>query len=471
MNPHNPTNDQQQLGPVLSNEMICEVNFDGLVGPTHNYAGLAFGNLASDRNRNLDSSPRQAALQGLEKMRRLADQGVPQAILPPQLRPDLSFLRSCGFVGSAPEVIRKAAETDPRLLAAASSAASMWTANAATISPAVDTADQRLHCTPANLSSSMHRSLEAIPTTRVLSSIFSGSEFEVHPPLPQAASFSDEGAANQMRVAASHADPGIEIFVHGKDDAVSPGDGPSRFPARQTLRASQAIARRHLLRGDSVLHWRQNPVAIDAGAFHNDVVAVANENVLLCHQDAFCDQGKQLEILRERFSQKCKGSELFVLEIGREELGLDDAVRTYLFNSQLVTRRSGEMFLVAPSECEQHSAARKAIDRILSGDNPVKDALFPDVRQSMQNGGGPACLRLRVPMTAQQLDSLDVRVRFDPELESELKDWVVRHYRPVLCPADLADPELYLESWRALAELQCLMGLGDGVLVERDAGN
>ena len=27
--------------------MAYEVNFDGLVGPTHNYAGLSYGNVAS----------------------------------------------------------------------------------------------------------------------------------------------------------------------------------------------------------------------------------------------------------------------------------------------------------------------------------------------------------------------------------------------------------------------------------------
>ena len=49
-----------------------EFNFDGLVGPSHNYAGLSFGNVASFSNVKSASNPKQAALQGLAKMRALA---------------------------------------------------------------------------------------------------------------------------------------------------------------------------------------------------------------------------------------------------------------------------------------------------------------------------------------------------------------------------------------------------------------
>ncbi|MGA8031441.1 MAG: N-succinylarginine dihydrolase, partial [Casimicrobiaceae bacterium] len=44
------------------------MNFDGIPGPTHNYSGLAQGNLAAERNAQQVSNPREAALQGLEKM-------------------------------------------------------------------------------------------------------------------------------------------------------------------------------------------------------------------------------------------------------------------------------------------------------------------------------------------------------------------------------------------------------------------
>lgn len=59
-----------------------EVNFDGLVGLTHHYAGLSFGNEASTRHQNTLSNPRLAAKQGLLKMKALADLGYKQGVLP-----------------------------------------------------------------------------------------------------------------------------------------------------------------------------------------------------------------------------------------------------------------------------------------------------------------------------------------------------------------------------------------------------
>ena len=74
----------------------CEVNFDGLVGPTHNYGGLSWGNIASQRHGGDVSNPKSAALQGLGKMKLLADLGVGQAVLPPHERPDIAALRGLG---------------------------------------------------------------------------------------------------------------------------------------------------------------------------------------------------------------------------------------------------------------------------------------------------------------------------------------------------------------------------------------
>src|ERR1019366_8438871 len=139
---------------------VLEVNFDGLPGPTHNYSGLAAGNLASERNRNLIANPRQAVLQGLAKMKALADAGYAQAVLPPHERPAVAALRALGYVGSDAAVVARAGREAPQLLAACSSAAAMWAANAATVSPSSDTADGRVHFTPANLVSNFHRSLE-----------------------------------------------------------------------------------------------------------------------------------------------------------------------------------------------------------------------------------------------------------------------------------------------------------------------
>ena len=454
---------------------ISEINFDGLVGPTHNYAGLSYGNIASSVHQNQMANPQFAALQGLEKMVMAQQLGLEQAIFPPQLRPNLSFLRACGFQGSATDLIQKAAKTDAVLLAAANSAACMWTANSATVSPSTDCQDKRLHFTPANLNSGIHRSIEANQTEKLLKTIFSPTSVTskssdelamrpvVHPPLGPAIALADEGAANHMRLAPKHSERAIEVFVFGRDALDNTQTAPNKFPARQTLQAFQCIQRIHLLDDAHTFFLQQNPIAIDAGAFHNDVVAVANENVLLCHQDAFHDQQNQLEILKRRYRENYE-SELIVIEISREQVSLKDAVASYLFNSQLVTLPNGEMALIAPSECQNIASSSSAINKILDSDNLISKAYFPDVRQSMNNGGGPACLRLRVVMNQNELESMHQGVRLSESLYQSISDWVKKHYRTELFPSDLNDPKLYYESFDAMGELESILGFSPGTL-------
>ena len=434
-----------------------EVNFDGLVGPTHNYAGLSRGNLASQRSKHRVSNPRAAALEGLAKMKLLADLGVKQAILPPHERPDVEALRRHGFSGSDADVLWKAKQGDPALLAACCSASAMWAANAATVSPSADTADGRVHFTPANLVSQRHRSLEAETTGRVLRRIFDNPDhFAHHPPLEPMAAMGDEGAANHVRLAPSHGDAGIEMFVYGCP--ASEIAAACRFPRRQVLEASQEVARLHGLRPDRTLFARQNPAAIDAGAFHNDVVSVGNENVLLYHEQAFFGGEAAVDKLARRFEALGKG-ELVRLNVSAAQLSLDDAVKTYLFNSQLVTLPDGTMALIAPSECADHPRAYAAIDESVLGGR-VRSVAYVNVRQSMSNGGGPACLRLRVVLTERELAAVHPGVWFEDALYAALTDWVKRHYRDRLAPDDLADPALLEESRRALDELSRLLGLG-----------
>lgn len=78
----------------------------------------------------------------------------------------------------------------------------------------------------------------------------------------------------------------------------------------------------------------------------------------------------------------------------------------------------------------------------------------------MCNGGGPACLRLRVVLTDKELAAMLQGVVFNDTLYASLKGWITKHYRDKLEPADLADPSLYIESCRALDELTKLLKLG-----------
>jgi len=436
--------------------MTLDVQFDGLPGPTHNYSGMSPGNLASQKHAGLASNPREAALQGLAKVRALAARGIPQAVLPPHERPHLPTLRALGFSGSDSEVLARAARDAPALLSAASSAAAMWAANAATVSPSADTADGRVHFTPANLVTLLHRSIEAETTTRMLRAIFRDTRrFVVHDPLPSAVPAGDEGAANHTRFAGpSDEGPGIALFVHGRQAFDARAHAPRRHPARQTLEASMAVARRHGLDPARTLHVQQHPDAIDAGVFHNDVIAVGQRRTLLVHEGAFVDTSAAIAALRERIGPSFRAD-----IVGADELPIADAVATYLFNGQLVERSEGGLLLVAAAEVRENARASAVLDRWTAPGGPIAEALVLDLRQSMRNGGGPACLRLRVPLTPDERAAIDARVLVDDALADDLEAWIGRHYRDRLLPSDLADPALLDESRRALDELLRLLAL------------
>ncbi len=426
-----------------------EVNFDGLVGPTHNYGGLAQGNLASAANEGQVSNPREAALQGLAKMRFALSLGLVQGVLPPHERPHVPTLRRMGFAGSDADVVATAARASPILLANAASASAMWTANAATVSPSADTADGRVHLSPANLSSHFHRALEAPTTKRVLRAIFADpSKFEVHDAVPFP-TFGDEGAANHCRLSASHGERGVEIFVYGRS-AFAKDAGT--FRARQAMEASHIVATQHQLwGGGGALLIQQSAKAIDAGAFHNDVVAVSNGNVLMFHGEAFEQKGAFLEGLKR--AGAARGFEPALLEASPDELTLEEAVRSYLFNSQIVSLPQGGMALILPHEAEETPRARAFIDRVLGTNGPIREAHYLDLRQSMRNGGGPACLRLRVVLTPPELAALGAGVILNEGKIAALEEIVRRRYRDRLAVADLADPKLLDESRAALDEI------------------
>lgn len=434
-----------------------EANFDGLVGPTHCYAGLAKDNSAAARNAARRSNPRAAALQGLAKMRRLSDLGIAQGILPPQERPHMGTLRALGFRGRDAEVLRVARRDAPGLLAAVSSASAMWTANAATVSPAPDTADGRVHFTPANLASHLHRSLEPATTAAALRATFPDPEYFVHhAPLPAAPETADEGAANHTRLCAEFGAAGLELFVFGRD--ADPVESTAREPARQSRAASEAVARLHHLATDRRFFARQHPEAIDAGVFHNDVIAVGHRELMLYHEQAFVDAlsirawiTRGLETLRKPV----------FIEVPRKRISLDEAVATYLFNSQILSLPDGRMLLACAQECqEQEQVWGWLNEQVSDPGNPIGAIEVFDLRQSMNNGGGPACLRLRVVLDARSRAAVNPRSWFTPDLHSALRALIEGRYRDRLTPDDLADPQLLDESRSVLDRITQVLGLG-----------
>ncbi len=413
--------------------VAVEINFDGIVGPSHNYAGLSLGNLAATRNAGDTSYPRAAALQGIAKMRHNMAMGLAQGFFLPLPRPDTGWLAEL----AANE------HTDPALVAGAWSASSMWTANAATVSPAADTADGKCHLSVANLVTMPHRSHEWPDTLAQLRVAFADERhFAVHGPVPPC--FGDEGAANHMRFAASHGEAGLEVFVYGR-----PG---GRFPARQHEQASRIIARKHGLDPDRVLFVEQSPEAIAAGAFHNDVVAVANEGVLFTHEQAFADpQGTYAAI-----AQRCPGAQ--VVEVPASAVSLEEAVGSYLFNAQLLTPPSGEMTLVVPEECRDSKPVWRWLQSMLEGNGPIRHVKVVDVRQSMANGGGPACLRLRVVADPA---TVDPRFMLDDDKASLIESVIGEYWPESIDTAQIGDPSLAAAVRAARAKLLAALDLDE----------
>ncbi|MGB3456143.1 MAG: N-succinylarginine dihydrolase [Litorimonas sp.] len=442
-----------------------EMNFDGLVGPTHNYAGLSRGNIASAHHKGRVSNPRAAALQGLDKMERLIDLGLPQGVIPPHDGPRVAVLRALGFTGTDARIVQAAHAANPALLANVSSASSMWTANAATVSPAPDTADGRVHFTPANLISMPHRALEHGLTTRILRRIFTDPDhFAVHDALPMNPMLGDEGAANHNRLCRSHGEAGLEVFVYGRA-ALNPAADDPTFPARQTLESVHALASRHgLSPAKGGAHFlRQNPAAIDAGAFHNDVVCVVNEDTMLYHALA-CQDPAGMEAALTRACEPLG----FAPRFARAGMSIGDAISSYVFNSQLVSLPEGGMAMILPGEAEETDSAKDYVDRLIE-DGLIRDAHYLDLRQSMSNGGGPACLRLRVVMSDDARAAVHPGVTMDKAKLDALRRVVSEHYRDRLTLDDIADPAFLKESRAALDAITVALDLPGLYDFQKDA--
>ncbi len=407
--------------------MLTEINFDGIIGPSHNYAGLSLGNLASAKNALGTSQPRTAALQGIEKMRANMRLGLPQGFFMPLDRPNAEWLEWMATDWDS---------ADAGIRACAFSASSMWAANAATVTPAPDSANGKCHITAANLMTMPHRSHEWRGTLRQLQVVFSNDAFWVH--TPAQAPFGDEGAANHMRLCAEHANPGVEVFVYGLSGGA--------FPARQHLEASKFVARRNQV--NDALFVQQSSEAIAAGAFHNDVVAVANERVLFTHEFAFADKEKFYADLRSRLPVA------EIIEVPAASVSLADAIQSYLFNAQLVTLPDGGMALILPTEAQENAAVWRYLSDLVAGNGPIRRLVPVDVRQSMANGGGPACLRLRVVC-----DPMDVDQRFmaDEKKLDAISEVISKHWPEQIAPDQLNDPALIaaVKSARLALLTQC----------------
>jgi succinylarginine dihydrolase len=444
-----------------------EWNFDGIIGPSYCHPGAApasSGNLAATANRGQPSNPRKYAEQALDKVETLRSLGVKQALLPPPIRPNLELLWRTGLIKhrrlgeasckSLSQQLAEARRRSPLLVAAAFAPSGVWTANWATASPSKDAVDGKAHFTPANQSAQLHRSIEATEVHALLKRIFRGQYFVVHEPLPSAYELGDEGSANLIRLASRHGAAALNVFVYGRDGDREAG---SRYLPRQTRAACEAIARLHGLRPEATLLVQQHPDALNAGAFHNDVVMASHLDLLLYHQRALAG-GPRAIVEIDRLFRELTGQALQLIEVREDEVSLEDALASYLFNSQLVTGPEGRV-LIAPCECASLAGPRALIEKLKRG-RVISDCKYVDVTGSMRNGGGPACLRLRIVLTAKQAAAVgrNASVIADDRLMDGLRA-VVGNYQTNIDDETLIDADFLADCFRRTRDVYDLLGL------------
>ena len=435
-----------------------EIDFACLPGPTHNFGALAYGNKASEANRGKPSNPQAAIQQVITKIAHLGREGVLQVVLPPHERPHVQTLRSLGFSGTDQQIIEKAHKANPMLLTQICSSSAMWSANAATVAPSCDTMDGKLHITPASMQANFHRAIEAPFAQRIFEHVFrpliEEGGAEIHQALPYYPGLGDEGAANHMRFANDHGEQGVHLFVYGKNDQDTGQPVPQKYPARQQLSASQSLARLNRLPENRVIYVQQNPDAIDAGVFHNDVISVANLTVWMLDKGTYLDTTKVISDVRAALQGN--------LQVAiSTNLDFETIRRTYVFNSQIVSLPNGQMMLIAAKEAQDNPATLAYIQSVIDDPtNPISKVEFFDLTQSMNNGGGPACLRLRIAMSEAERGKMQGRILLDQKLELELRAWADKYYPEHLEQENLRDPQTLINARTAYDELTQILQLG-----------
>jgi len=431
---------------------------DGLVGPTHHFGGLSFGNRASMSSRRVESSPKKAALQGLAKMKLVMDMGVKQAFVIPHARPDLKFLHDCGFKGDKKTVLGDAYKASPSLLASAFSSSFMWAANMGVISSSAVTGDGKVHITPANLAATVHRHIEPEFSSTLLNMMFPDSKYFTHHK-PVYKCFSDEGAANMITLLSDDKSVAMTVFVYGRSESSPLIEYPKFYPARQTKEAIDVIIRNHQLDSQNVMIIQQSPQAIDAGVFHNDVISFGANNILICHDNAFVNQEALLPELLDRY-YKATHEELCIIQLSDDCLSLDDVVESYLFNSQLVEKPDGSLWLLLPQKCKEFEEAAAFCEHLVNDSKVISGFDYVALDQSMKNGGGPACLRQQLYLNEKEHAAFDQRFILTPKKYALLTDWVNTTYRDEVSAEDFQDDAFVNDAFKSLDELTQLLDLG-----------
>ncbi|MEM7558560.1 MAG: N-succinylarginine dihydrolase, partial [Planctomycetota bacterium] len=144
------------------------------------------------------------------------------------------------------------------------------------------------------------------------------------------------------------------------------------------------------------------------------------------------------------------------IEVSQAELPMEEAVASYFFNSQLLSPSQLEgseglddfryedsgMVLVCPGQCLEIDSARQLIERLIADPgNPISAVHYVTLAESMANGGGPACLRLRVSLCEEELAQVDSRFRVTPESLDKLRSVIEREYPDRLVGSDFLNAD------------------------------
>ncbi len=409
-----------------------QIFVDGIIGPTYHYGGMAVGNVLSQAHKHQESYPKKAALEGLEKMNQVRQLGCLQYVLPPLCKDVDRLLSLWGYEqGDMTSRLKALGYAHPYYLSALFSGASAWVANSCHITPSCDALDGICHITPANLVSCFHRHLDVDGYRDFLHQLFLNDElFQIYDPLPVV--YTDEGMANTIRLSGGN-ELGLYLHVYGKTLSQR---FTRTFPARQTKEAFDRICYTHK-RQDS-MDIQQSPFAIDAGVFHNDVIAFGSHNLLVLHEHAFDNQVDVLNSITDRYQSKY-GEPLHVYEVSNEVLSLDEAVHTYFFNSQLILVEKNTFHLLIPSRAMSHSGVKKSLKRLSKLKGLSITVHEVSCEESIKNGGGPACLRFFSVLNKAEHKAINSKFLLTDEMYEQWFQFIQTHYPDTLSFDDLKD--------------------------------
>ena len=371
--------------------MLKQVFIDTIPGPTNHFGGHAVGNIASMNSKNNILNPQKAALEWLEKVKKVAMIGGNQFVLPPQRRP-LTH--------------KKKTLTQSDI-----SSSFIWMANAGLFIPRIDTQLENNQFIPANMKQSEHRNIEHPFHQYWLKKILKYSKCNFHKILD----INDEGSANSIRLWHKKNQCGVNIFVYGKPNA--------RYPIRQSKSSCEKII--NITKPRHYILLEQTKEAIDAGVFHNDVIAFGFKNTIICHEKAFSNQKQELKKLKKIFTNSLNAP-LNIVEIANNSLSLNAAVKTYLFNSQVI-EINNKFELICPIEVKENPNSYKITEKWVTN-GLFNKVHFVNIKSSLKNGGGPACLRLCLYLNDNEVKKIPTKFKLDKTKYKKISKIILEHY-------------------------------------------